>query len=326
MRRAYTKVFAESLDQGGARRTTRSSRSPPRCRPAPASTCSASSFPTRTFDVGIAEQHAVTFAAGLAAEGYKPFCAIYSTFLQRAYDQVVHDVAIQNLPVRFAHRPRRARRRRRADPCRHLRRRLSRLPARLRGDGRGGRGRARAHGRDRGRLRRRPDRLPLPARRGRRASRCRNVGVPLAIGRGRILREGDRVAHPLARHAARGGARRRPRNSRPGACRRRSPTRASPSRSTTSSIAAARARARGADHRSRKDRSAASAATCCSFWPSAARSTEGLKVRPLVLPDCFIDHDKPERMYAGAGLDAAGIVAKVFEALGREEPILKARA
>ncbi len=59
-------------------------------------------FPDRTFDVGIAEQHAVTFAAGMAAEGYKPFCAIYSTFLQRAYDQVVHDVCIQNLPVRFA--------------------------------------------------------------------------------------------------------------------------------------------------------------------------------------------------------------------------------
>lgn len=58
-------------------------------------------FPDRTFDVGIAEQHAVTFAAGLATEGYKPFCAIYSTFLQRAYDQVIHDVAIQNLPVRF---------------------------------------------------------------------------------------------------------------------------------------------------------------------------------------------------------------------------------
>ncbi|HAF40953.1 MAG TPA: 1-deoxy-D-xylulose-5-phosphate synthase [Sphingobium sp.] len=61
-----------------------------------------SAFPDRTFDVGIAEQHAVTFAAGLAAEGMRPFCAIYSTFLQRAYDQVVHDVAIQNLPVRFA--------------------------------------------------------------------------------------------------------------------------------------------------------------------------------------------------------------------------------
>jgi 1-deoxy-D-xylulose-5-phosphate synthase len=62
----------------------------------------AEAFPGRSFDVGIAEQHAVTFAAGLAAEGMRPFCAIYSTFLQRAYDQVVHDVAIQNLPVRFA--------------------------------------------------------------------------------------------------------------------------------------------------------------------------------------------------------------------------------
>ena len=62
----------------------------------------AQAFPDRCFDVGIAEQHAVTFAAGMAAQGYRPFCAIYSTFLQRAYDQVVHDVAIQNLPVRFA--------------------------------------------------------------------------------------------------------------------------------------------------------------------------------------------------------------------------------
>jgi len=59
-------------------------------------------FPARCFDVGIAEQHAVTFAAGLATEGLKPFCAIYSTFLQRGYDQLVHDVALQNLPVRFA--------------------------------------------------------------------------------------------------------------------------------------------------------------------------------------------------------------------------------
>src|SRR3546814_187523 len=62
----------------------------------------AKAHPERTFDVGIAEQHAVTFAAGLAAQGMRPFAAIYSTFLQRAYDQVVHDVAIQNLPVRFA--------------------------------------------------------------------------------------------------------------------------------------------------------------------------------------------------------------------------------
>ena len=99
---AYTKRLRRQPDQGGARRTTRSSPSRPPCPPAPGSTCSAKEFPTRIFDVGIAEQHAVTFAAGLASEGYKPFCAIYSTFLQRAYDQVVHDVAIQNLPVRFA--------------------------------------------------------------------------------------------------------------------------------------------------------------------------------------------------------------------------------
>ncbi len=59
-------------------------------------------FPKRVFDVGIAEQHGVTFAAGMAASGLKPFCAIYSTFLQRGYDQIVHDVALQNLPVRFA--------------------------------------------------------------------------------------------------------------------------------------------------------------------------------------------------------------------------------
>ena len=62
----------------------------------------AQKYPERCYDVGIAEQHAVTFAAGLASEGFKPFAAIYSTFLQRAYDQVVHDVAVQNLHVRFA--------------------------------------------------------------------------------------------------------------------------------------------------------------------------------------------------------------------------------
>ncbi len=96
-------------------------------------------YPTRTFDVGIAEQHAVTFAAGLATEGYKPFCAIYSTFLQRAYDQVVHDVALQGLPC-ASHRPRRPGRRRWRDPRRLLRRRLSRLPAGHDHHGRGRRG------------------------------------------------------------------------------------------------------------------------------------------------------------------------------------------
>ena len=84
------------------RATSASSRSPPRCAKAPGSCASRRNIPDRYFDVGIAEQHAVTFAAGLACEGMKPVVAIYSTFLQRAYDQLIHDVALQNLPVVFA--------------------------------------------------------------------------------------------------------------------------------------------------------------------------------------------------------------------------------
>ncbi|MBN9259586.1 MAG: 1-deoxy-D-xylulose-5-phosphate synthase, partial [Hyphomicrobium sp.] len=98
---SYTKVFADSL--------ITEARKDPKIVAVTAAMPSGTGldlfgkeFPERTFDVGIAEQHGVTFAAGLATEGYKPFCAIYSTFLQRAYDQVVHDVAIQRLPVRFA--------------------------------------------------------------------------------------------------------------------------------------------------------------------------------------------------------------------------------
>ncbi|MGL4975090.1 MAG: 1-deoxy-D-xylulose-5-phosphate synthase, partial [Bosea sp. (in: a-proteobacteria)] len=98
---SYTKVFGQALIQ----EATRDPRIVAITAAMPSGTGIDSfgkAFPDRTFDVGIAEQHAVTFAAGLATEGYRPFCAIYSTFLQRAYDQVVHDVAIQNLPVRFA--------------------------------------------------------------------------------------------------------------------------------------------------------------------------------------------------------------------------------
>ncbi|WP_119678958.1 1-deoxy-D-xylulose-5-phosphate synthase [Indioceanicola profundi] len=98
---SYTKVFAQSLISEAGR--------DPRIVAINAAMPSGTgldlfekAYPDRCFDVGIAEQHAVTFAAGLATEGFRPFCAIYSTFLQRAYDQVVHDVAIQNLPVRFA--------------------------------------------------------------------------------------------------------------------------------------------------------------------------------------------------------------------------------
>jgi 1-deoxy-D-xylulose-5-phosphate synthase len=98
---AYTRVFADYLIQAAAE----DERIVAVTAAMPSGTgldLFGKAYPQRTFDVGIAEQHAVTFAAGLACEGYKPFCAIYSTFLQRAYDQVVHDVALQKLPVRFA--------------------------------------------------------------------------------------------------------------------------------------------------------------------------------------------------------------------------------
>src|SRR5262249_27271202 len=97
---SYTKVFGESL----VKEAKKDDKIVTITAAMPGGTgvdIFAKSFPERTFDVGIAEQHAVTFAAGLATQGYKPFVAIYSTFLQRAYDQVVHDVAIQKLPVRF---------------------------------------------------------------------------------------------------------------------------------------------------------------------------------------------------------------------------------
>jgi 1-deoxy-D-xylulose-5-phosphate synthase len=98
---SYTKVFAEAL----IAEATRDDKIVAITAAMPSGTgldLFEAAIPERMFDVGIAEQHAVTFAAGLATEGFKPFCAIYSTFLQRAYDQLVHDVAIQNLPVRFA--------------------------------------------------------------------------------------------------------------------------------------------------------------------------------------------------------------------------------
>lgn len=98
---SYTKVFGESLVQ----EAQRDEKIVAITAAMPSGTgvdIFEKAFPERTFDVGIAEQHAVTFAAGMATEGYKPFVAIYSTFLQRAYDQIVHDVAIQHLPVRFA--------------------------------------------------------------------------------------------------------------------------------------------------------------------------------------------------------------------------------
>ena len=151
-------------------------------------------FPDRTFDVGIAEQHAVTFAAGLAVEGYKPFCAIYSTFLQRAYDQVVHDVALQRLPVRFAIDRAGLVGAGRRHPCRQLRRRLPRLPAQFRHHGSLRRGRARPHGGD-CRSTSTTGRRPSAIRAAKAsASTCREQGVPIEIGKGRIIVEGSKIA------------------------------------------------------------------------------------------------------------------------------------
>ena len=97
---SYTKVFSNTLIQH-AKKDSKIVAITAAMPDGTGLTDFAKEFPDRTFDVGIAEQHAVTFAAGMACEGYKPFCAIYSTFLQRAFDQIVHDVAIQSLPVRF---------------------------------------------------------------------------------------------------------------------------------------------------------------------------------------------------------------------------------
>ena len=130
-------------------------------------------LPERYYDVGIAEQHAVLFAAGLALEGAKPVAAIYSTFLQRGYDQIVHDVCLQQLNVVFAHGSRRTGRRRRADPPRRLRHLLPALPSAHHPDGAPGRGRAGSHAPHRARPRRRA-RWRCATRGGRpRGCRCR---------------------------------------------------------------------------------------------------------------------------------------------------------
>ena len=302
-------------DQGSRRRTTRSSASPRRCRPAPGSTCSARRFPDRTFDVGIAEQHAVTFAAGLATEGYKPFCAIYSTFLQRAYDQVVHDVAIQRLPVRFAiDRAGLVG----ADGPTHAGSfdlaYLGCLP-----------GFVLMAAADEAELVHmvatavaiddRPSALRYPRGDGVGVD-MPEFGVPLEIGKGRIVREGTTVAllslgTRLAEclKAAETLASARPVDH----GRRRALRQAARHRPG----AAACARARGADHhRGRRDRRLRRAGAADARRARRARSrAEGAldgAARPLHRPG------QPAAMYAKAGLDANAIVAKVFEALGKD--------
>ena len=273
-------------------------------------------FPKRTFDVGIAEQHAVTFAAGLATEGFKPFCAIYSTFLQRGYDQVVHDVAIQNLPVRFA---------------------LDRAGLV------GADGPTHAGSFDVAYLGCLPNMMIMAAAdeadlvhmvatqvaycdgpsalrypRGEGVGiEMPEVGVPLPIGKGRIVREGKQVAIlSLGTRLAEAS--------------KAAELLASLGLSTT--VADARfakpidrdlVRQLAQTHEVLITIEEGSVGGFGSFVLQALSDDGlldgGLKVRTMVLPDSFIDHDSPEKMYAAAGLDAKGIVAKVKQALGMEE-------
>ncbi|MBI1213019.1 MAG: 1-deoxy-D-xylulose-5-phosphate synthase [Alphaproteobacteria bacterium] len=276
----------------------------------------AKKFPDRCFDVGIAEQHGVTFAAGLATEGFKPFAVIYSTFLQRAYDQVVHDVAIQKLPVRFAMD--------RAglvgaDGATHagsfdiaylgtlphfvimaaadeleLRNMVAtqvavddrpsavRYP---RGDGVG---------------------IELPPK-----------GTPLEIGKGRIIREGTKIA--LLSFGTRLQE-----------CLKAAEELTARGLSTT--VADARfckpldedlVRRLARDHEVlitvEEGAIGGFAAHVMQFMAKAGLFDRGCKFRPMTLPDVFIDQDAPQKQYDVAGLNAAQIVAEALLALGHEQ-------
>ena len=272
-------------------------------------------FPTRTFDVGIAEQHAVTFAAGLATEGYKPFCAIYSTFLQRGYDQVVHDVAIQNLPVRFAiDRAGLVG----ADGATHAgsfdNAYLGCLPNFV----------IMAAG-DEAELvhmvatqvaiNDRPSALRYPRGEGR-GVEMPEVGVPLEIGKGRVIREGSKVA--LFSFGTRLGE-----------CEKAADELATYGLSTT--VADARfMKPLDVDLLLRLAREhevliTVEEGSVGGFGSHVLQTLSDhglldgdLRVRSMVLPDVFLDHDTPAAMYARAGLDAKGIVTKVFAALGKD--------
>ncbi len=272
-------------------------------------------FPQRTFDVGIAEQHAVTFAAGLATQGYKPFCAIYSTFLQRAYDQVVHDVAIQRLPVRFAMD--------RAglvgaDGPTHAGAfdiaYLGCLPGFI----------LMAAGDEADLVHMvatqvaiddRPSALRYPRGEGV-GIEMPAEGAPLEIGKGRIVREGGKVA--LLSYGTRLAE-----------CLKAAEALAAHGLSTT--VADARfAKPLDSDLILRLARNhevlvsveegsvGGFGAQVLQLLAESGTFDRGLKVRCMVLPDVFIDQDGPAAMYAQAGLDAKGIVARVFEALGKE--------
>ncbi len=318
---SYTKVFGESL----VKEAKKDDKIVAITAAMPGGTgvdIFAKSFPDRAFDVGIAEQHGVTFAAGLATQGYRPFVAIYSTFLQRAYDQVVHDVAIQKLPVRFildraglvgADGPTHAGSfdlaylgclpgfviMAAADEAElvHMVATAAAIddcPSAIRyprGDGVG---------------------VVMP-----------EVGVPLEIGKGRIISQGNTVALLSL-------------GTRLGECTKAAETLTAHGISTT--VADARF-AKPIDRelilRLAREHEllitieegaiggfAAQVMQLLSDTGALERS--GFKVRNMVLPDVFIDHDSPPAMYAKAGLDANGIINKVFGVFGaRHAPELQ---
>ena len=270
-------------------------------------------FPKRVFDVGIAEQHAVTFAAGLAAGGMKPFCAIYSTFLQRGYDQVVHDVAIQRLPVRFAiDRAGLVG----ADGATHAGAFdvafMANLPGMVvmaaadeaelvhmvataaahndgpiafrypRGDGVG---------------------VEMPSR-----------GVPLEIGKGRMIRQGARVAIlSFGTHLAEVVQ-----AAELLALRGLSPTIADArfAKPLDRDLILELARTHEALITIEEGSIGGFGSHVAHLLAEEGVFDTGLKFRSMVLPDTFIDHASPEAMYRAAGMDAAQIEAKVLQTLG----------
>ena len=270
-------------------------------------------FPDRCFDVGIAEQHAVTFAAGLATEGFKPFAAIYSTFLQRAYDQVVHDVAIQRLPVRFA-----------VDRAGLV----------------GADGATHAGSFDVGYLGMLPDFVVMAAAdeaelmhmvataaaiddrpSAVRYPRGEGVGVempergtPLAIGKGRIVREGSKIALLSL-------------GTRLTECEKAAVELTARGLSTT--VADARfAKPLDEDLIRRlvlnhevlitveEGAVGGFGSFVLQFLAVQGLLDQGLKIRPMVLPDIFVDQDKPDRQYDLATLNARNIVDTALAALG----------
>ncbi len=310
---SYTSVFGKALVRAGKKdkRITAITAAMPE---GTGTDIFANAFPKRFFDTGIAEQHAVTFAAGQAAEGFKPFVAIYSTFLQRGYDQIVHDVALQKLPVRFAiDRAGLVG----ADGPTHAgafdlaflgnlpgfvvmapadEAELARMVATAAGINDG------------------PCAIRYPRGEGVGAEIPQNPEA-LEIGKGRIIRRGSKIAILSL------GTRLRE-------CMKAADELAGFGLSTT--LADARfakpldtdmIRSLVISHEVlltvEEGAAGGFGAMVLHYLSAEGLLDNGLKIRTLTLPDRFIEHGRPEAMYADAGLDASGIVQNVFSALRR---------